>query len=1050
MRRRAIAIAALLHATSACDATRPPAPVAATVPVPSTARAVQIGLRHAMTTCGVQDGRRLEPATLEGKAADGTVVWNRDLHRLIAALPLDDGGMFLFAHPADGAVSERLAPDGRRVWGQRWPEPKSTMSGPSRRVDGPDPRTFIGLAYRGDEMYLAFRETDESGHTGGLDVWTFSDSGELLARRKIVAPGDIGPVLGVVSGFQLFEGETGRLVTLGMGGPLLGRGWSGAAPADPASVTPPEWNELVWTDAPEHDVIVSVDRISARDATGAERWSFGTTVRIAAVVPAWGGLLVVDEACVATALEGGGTLRWTRTLGGAHGTCPRRFEVSIATDERAAVLHWTGQGPVASEVAAIDRDGEMLFAEVLEDGAQALPVIEDGVARLCAPNWSAPLPPLKRGALVPPRPSTVVLETKVEQHLDRPADALAVLGPSDVAVLSGDRLLRWNGKTWQERSIVAPQPPPLTDPPAVAERFVPDRLARGPDGALWISGSRRVRLLVSDDGPSMPTYVGNMPVLLRERRGTTTAVKEVADLLSEQGSSYDHVHVTSRGDDGAVCWLGACRKLRGASTSLIAMPHDAWSISALTLVEGEAWSLGSHLGHGVNGSIVATSIALEPFEEYDRHPRIWGASARDVWIVDAKVRRFDGDEAVAFSVPVTSPRDVWGTARDDVWIAGDDGAAHFDGTRWSRVVGLGAPRLAWVEGSGAGDVWMGGPSGLFRVSSPRPRSITAPTPPDVAREAVRAVRPSALPDPGFTRVTWRPNGRAPLTTALELATAGDAMWIRDDEGVVEHRGGATTVLASRAAIGGSQCRKCLAPRAPGKGIVLGASAPFELGSGPPRRLDPRLASMLAVGMGPRGARIVGGTDERGEPAAWWVDEAAPRWDVPAGCYVAVAASPHPTAGAADPAAEETWLAGGLRCTIDPGGQRWPTGEGILVHHTPTSVRWFRAPAGPLLDVVATGPGEAWAVGVDGAVVHVRAGEVSRSRVEPPVRLHAVLVEGDAVWVGGDDRTLVRLAGERAERVEIAALPPRAAVTSLARHDGALWIASPDGIVRGPR
>lgn len=61
----------------------------------------------------------------------------------------------------------------------------------------------------------------------------------------------------------------------------------------------------------------------------------------------------------------------------------------------------------------------------------------------------------------------------------------------------------------------------------------------------------------------------------------------------------------------------------------------------------------------------------------------------------------------------TSLFSVWGSSATDVWATGEpsstgeDGAVlHWDGTRWTGIVGLRTPRIGRVSGSGPADVWI--------------------------------------------------------------------------------------------------------------------------------------------------------------------------------------------------------------------------------------------------------------------------------------------------------------------------------------------------------
>ena len=59
------------------------------------------------------------------------------------------------------------------------------------------------------------------------------------------------------------------------------------------------------------------------------------------------------------------------------------------------------------------------------------------------------------------------------------------------------------------------------------------------------------------------------------------------------------------------------------------------------------------------------------------------------------------------------PRALWATGADDVWLAADGGAAHYDGKTWSRVDGAHAA-VRVVTGRNAREIWLAGDSGVWR------------------------------------------------------------------------------------------------------------------------------------------------------------------------------------------------------------------------------------------------------------------------------------------------------------------------------------------------
>jgi hypothetical protein len=40
---------------------------------------------------------------------------------------------------------------------------------------------------------------------------------------------------------------------------------------------------------------------------------------------------------------------------------------------------------------------------------------------------------------------------------------------------------------------------------------------------------------------------------------------------------------------------------------------------------------------------------------------------------------------------------IWGSGPRDIWIAGSNGARHFNGTSWSAVPGLGVSVALWLS-----------------------------------------------------------------------------------------------------------------------------------------------------------------------------------------------------------------------------------------------------------------------------------------------------------------------------------------------------------------
>jgi hypothetical protein len=78
----------------------------------------------------------------------------------------------------------------------------------------------------------------------------------------------------------------------------------------------------------------------------------------------------------------------------------------------------------------------------------------------------------------------------------------------------------------------------------------------------------------------------------------------------------------------------------------------------------------------------------------------------------SRMHHFDGSAWRTSASPVSGPRSLWGDA-DTLWIAGDGGAAYFDGAKFQAVSG--APKgVRQVLGRSADDVWLCSDEGVFR------------------------------------------------------------------------------------------------------------------------------------------------------------------------------------------------------------------------------------------------------------------------------------------------------------------------------------------------
>jgi hypothetical protein len=106
---------------------------------------------------------------------------------------------------------------------------------------------------------------------------------------------------------------------------------------------------------------------------------------------------------------------------------------------------------------------------------------------------------------------------------------------------------------------------------------------------------------------------------------------------------------------------------------------------------------------------------LEGKLPFDRASALWATASDRLWITEPETNTLHRLEHGAWSrhaSPIAGPRHVWATGESDVWVAGDGGTAHYDGTRWSKVEGAGE-RLLFVTGRSPKDVWLAGHSGVW-------------------------------------------------------------------------------------------------------------------------------------------------------------------------------------------------------------------------------------------------------------------------------------------------------------------------------------------------
>ncbi|HVU00679.1 MAG TPA: hypothetical protein VHE30_02975 [Polyangiaceae bacterium] len=189
------------------------------------------------------------------------------------------------------------------------------------------------------------------------------------------------------------------------------------------------------------------------------------------------------------------------------------------------------------------------------------------------------------------------------------------------------------------------------------------------------------------------------------------ATPTTARLIAIHGRSADDVWAV--GDDVILHWDGSewSAPLTDMSEELIGVwatgPDDVWMAGLATDVDT---GLLRHWD-GTEWTAALTSSAKTLWE-------VWANDAGDVWTGgtsptgDGFLAHGDGSAFDAADYAGGSPRGLWGSATDDVWIAPwHEPFQHWDGVRWSATDA--AFSALSLSGSGPTDVWAAGIDGTI-------------------------------------------------------------------------------------------------------------------------------------------------------------------------------------------------------------------------------------------------------------------------------------------------------------------------------------------------
>ncbi|HVK68628.1 MAG TPA: hypothetical protein VM694_29415, partial [Polyangium sp.] len=599
--------------------------------------------------------------------------------------------------------------------------------------------------------------------------------------------------------------------------------------------------------------------------------------------------------------------------------------------------------------------------------------------------------------------------------------SVVVMGPRDVWLLGraekgpaseDGRLFHYDGKAWSDLGVPSmsfPKEVFAEGAPARPSKFIALGLSRSPAGALLVLGVRA-------GGATRPCVLERDGAGYRERSELRATF---AGIEIEYGTKF--FHGAGAGGREVLCTSEpeVCVEFgRGVTPRIV--PEDA-------LLEASA------LAHGESADV-----------EHPESP-----------------------------LPVLS---TWASGRDDVWTTGFlGGVAHFDGARWWRILGIDPTEKLTVTGSGRGDVWLFGETGLWHVT-PEPGATadlegTAAPPPPAAAPSV--VLPVAGVDASYRleRVVLDIDGQRPLRTAIGIVEGpGGVVWLHEGARIVEYDGARARLLyqapkpdpfycwyapepdcnlcaqcteRTPKTLG---CQHCLAPVAAGEGAALAAEGFLRLQGGRAAPEPMPLPDLLAVAAAPSGT-------------VWTVSAAdgdLPRAMVrsPRGVRLVAGLPPAAYADVAARADDDVWFTGGLT-TVMVADRVSPEGEGTLVRFDGRAFTRHRGPDGALLSVAAVGPGEAWAVGLGGAVLHAKASTVEAFHLEREGGArHTGILRGvtatgpNDVWIVGDGSTLLRWDGKVLRRVDTGVVGPEAALAAvIAPGAKPGWVVGPGGIFR---
>jgi hypothetical protein len=190
---------------------------------------------------------------------------------------------------------------------------------------------------------------------------------------------------------------------------------------------------------------------------------------------------------------------------------------------------------------------------------------------------------------------------------------------------------------------------------------------------------------------------------------------------------------------------------------------------------------------------------------------VWGSASDAVWFAgqDGEVLYWDGARFHEL-IPSGPHRidaaiyTIWGSGPDDVWIGDSGGARHFDGLGWGSLLIDGRPVFS-IAGTGPDDIWFGGDLGKVVHTNGTSSDVAILIPNGTSDDVILGIWAG---DPGlawavgsqstiarFSNGAWQPmtpDGPLASTRLRKVwGRSSDDVWIIGDDGAVAHWNGET-------------------------------------------------------------------------------------------------------------------------------------------------------------------------------------------------------------------------------------------------------------------